>query len=106
MADCFSLNLLLYADCPSDIDEMLTVIPAGLPQYNATGELVCTNGGALFLNNVSVSNATMCNATAQWTTLDDIKCYTGSVNWFAFTVQMTKNAAHYTKIWNFSSRAY
>ena len=56
---------------------MRIVIPAALPQYNATGEFVCTNGGALFSNNASVSNVTNCNATAQWTTLDDIKCYTG-----------------------------
>ena len=56
---------------------ILTVIPDGLPHYNVTGELVCTNGGASFLNNMSVASATMCKVTAQWTTLDDVKCYTG-----------------------------
>ena len=57
---------------------MLAVQPAVLPaQYNTPGELVCTNGGALFSSNVSVSNATKCNATAQWSRLDDLNCYTG-----------------------------
>ena len=28
-------------------------------------------------NNVSVSNDTVCNATAQWCGLDDLDCYTG-----------------------------
>ena len=50
---------------------------AGLPNYNALGEFVCTNNGAVFSYNVSTSNATVCNATAQWTKQDEVECYTG-----------------------------
>ena len=50
---------------------------AGSSGYNASGELVCNNGGALFSNNVSVSSETVCNAAAQWTIPDNADCYTG-----------------------------
>ena len=69
---------ILFADCSTDISQMLTVQPAALqPQYNTFGELVCTNGGVLFSNNKSVSTETMCNVTAQWIIPDNANCYTG-----------------------------
>ena len=68
---------LLRADCPTVISDKLIVSFAGSLQYNATGELACSNSGALFSNNISVSNDTGCNATAQWSGLDDLDCYTG-----------------------------
>jgi len=58
------------------IDEML-IVHSLSPQYNAFGELVCTNGGALFSNNVSTSNQTICNANALWIMPMEIDCYTG-----------------------------
>ena len=57
---------------------MLTVQPAALPpQYNTLGEVVCSNGEALFPNDVSVSIETLCNATAQWIIPGNTVCYTG-----------------------------
>jgi len=57
---------------------MISVITASSPsQYNTTGEIFCMNGGALFANNVSLSNETRCNATAQWTISDFVNCFTG-----------------------------
>ena len=51
------------------------------PQYNASGEFVCTNNGALFSHNASTSNETLCGVTAQWLRQDVVECYTGTL-WF------------------------
>jgi len=70
---------MLYVDCPSMITGVVDVIPASLsPQYNTIGELQCTNGGALFLNDAPISNETSCNVTAQWNIPININCYTGN----------------------------
>ena len=51
---------------------MLNVNPAEIPSpYSTSGELVCNNGGALFLNNVTVSTKTISNVIAQWITPND-----------------------------------
>ena len=69
---------ILFADCSTDINQMLTVQPAALqPQYNTLGKLVCNNDGVLFSNNKSVSTETKCNVTAQWIIPDNANCYTG-----------------------------
>ena len=67
-----------FVDCPTFVNHMLTVNHAvGSSGFNTRGELVCTNGGALFSNNVSISTETVCNATAQWIIPDNADCYTG-----------------------------
>jgi len=64
--------MLYFSDCPALVNEMLTVNFASPAQYNTIGELVCNNGGALFSNNISVSNETTRNATAQWSLIDGV----------------------------------
>ena len=78
---CAKLYFSIYADCPSSLNnDMLIVNPAFMPpQYNTSGELECTNGGALFLGNASYSNKTFCNKTAQWDIDDASVCCTGTV---------------------------
>ena len=57
---------------------MLTVNhAAGSSGYNTRGELVCTNGGALFSNNASISTETVCNVVAHWIIPDNADFYTG-----------------------------
>ena len=67
-----------FVDCPTVINQMLSVNHAGGSSgYNTRGELVCINGGALFSNNVSISTETVCNVTAKWINPDNANCYTG-----------------------------
>ena len=67
-----------FVDCPSVINQMLTVNHAAEPSgYNTPGELVCINGGALFSNNISISTETVCNVAAHWIIPDNADCYTG-----------------------------
>ena len=58
---------------------MISVQYSGLqPQYNTPGKLVCNNGGALFMNNASISSETVCTETANWTFPENADCYTGT----------------------------
>ena len=66
----------IFTDCQKNATSALSVVSFG-SQYNSSGEFICSNGGALFANNVSTHNETTCAATAQWTRQDVIKCYTG-----------------------------
>ena len=67
--------LTIFTDCQRDVTSSLNVTSRG-SQYNASGEFICSNGEALFANNVSTHNETTCTATAQWTRQDVVKCYT------------------------------
>ena len=70
----------MFTDCPTKINQMVTVNHIGSPQYNTPGELVCNNDGALFANNALASITTTCNFNAQWTIFDNADCYTGTVS--------------------------
>jgi len=75
---------IFFSDCPIDVNSILAVYPFGSRSFNAKGEFVCKNSGALFANNVSITNETMCGATAQWLRQDIVDCYTGK-HWLFFT---------------------
>ena len=77
-------KVCLFADCPSTTtNPILSVNYVGSAYYNTLGELVCTNNGALFLNDQFLSTTeTVCNVTAQWTIPDNVDCYTGKKSKF------------------------
>ena len=69
---------MTYSDCATHLNPMLMVMTSGTPSYKAIGEFVCSGNAALFSNNTLASNMTTCNATAQWTRKNEVKCYTGN----------------------------
>ena len=72
---------LFFADCPMMIDANFSVVVVNdIRSYGATGKLVCSNDGALFVDNTAVEINVTCDVTAEWTwKQEDVKCYTSNL---------------------------